>query len=140
MFSIPHWMCDMLNFFKTSSETNSFFSLIIWIGWFIWKDRNNFVFNHINIETSLTLHRARVTKLEYESASEAIEVVHPQIVCENLQGRSVWQALPPGFLKVNCDVAIKKGSSVASIAVLLRDSGGRLIDGLTSSCCVSSSL
>lgn len=81
-----------------------------------------------------------MTKLEYESASEAIEVVHPQIVCENLQGRSVWQALPSGFLKVNCDVAIKKGSSMASIAVLLRDSGGRLIDGLTSSCCVSSSL
>ncbi|XP_028056949.1 uncharacterized protein LOC114260949 [Camellia sinensis] len=140
VFSIPHWMCDMLNYFRMSTEMSSFFSLIIWIGWFIWKDRNNFAFNHINIEPSSTLHRARVAKLEYGSAPDALQVVQPQIVLKNLQGRSVWQAHPPGSFKVNCNVAIKKDSSVASIAVLLRNFGGRLIDGLTSSCRVSSSL
>lgn len=33
--SIPHWVCDMMNFFRMNSEMSSFFSLIIWIGWFI---------------------------------------------------------------------------------------------------------
>ncbi|KAI8003566.1 hypothetical protein LOK49_LG08G03257 [Camellia lanceoleosa] len=52
----------------------------------------------------------------------------------------IWQAPNPGSYKINCDVAIKKGSSEASVAILLRDSGGRLIDGLTQSWRVSSSL
>lgn len=80
-----------------------------------------------------------MAKLEYEFAPDSIQVVPPQIGREHPQRRSVWQALPPNSFKVNCDVAIKKDSSVASIAVMLRNSEGRLIDGLTSSCRVSSS-
>lgn len=51
-----------------------------------------------------------------------------------------WQAPNTGSFKINCDVAIKKGSHLASTVVLLRDARGKLIDGHTRSWRVTSSL
>ncbi|KAI8002785.1 hypothetical protein LOK49_LG08G03236 [Camellia lanceoleosa] len=86
-----------------------------------------------------TQGRARTTKLEFNKA--ACRDDRPiQTEGGSLQRNMIWQAPNPGTYKINCDVAIKKGSSKASIAILLRDSGGRLIDGLTQSWRVSSSL
>lgn len=56
--SVLKWSSDLLNRSESSKEWESFISLIVWIGWFIWKDRNNFVFNHIVVEPLSTLIRA----------------------------------------------------------------------------------
>ncbi|KAL7239453.1 hypothetical protein ACSBR2_005371 [Camellia fascicularis] len=42
----------------------------------------------------------------------------------------MWSPPLLGRFKVNCDVAIKPGSSRAYMAVLLRDSEGSLMDGV----------
>ncbi|GMP97664.1 hypothetical protein CsSME_00045829 [Camellia sinensis var. sinensis] len=50
-----------------------------------------------------------------------------------------WLPLSMGNLKINCDVAVKRGSNLAAVAAVLRDSKGQLIDGITKKCCISSS-
>lgn len=67
--SVLKWSSDLLNRSESSKEWKSFISLIVWIGWFIWKDRNNFVFNHIVVEPLSTLIRAWATKLEFDRAA-----------------------------------------------------------------------
>ncbi|XP_028089916.1 uncharacterized protein LOC114290224 [Camellia sinensis] len=112
----------------------------VWIGWYIWKDRNNLVFNHHPIEPSSTLYRARVAKEEFDSATAPGAVRQHQSLLDCLSRVAGWQAPSTGSFKINCDVAIKMGSHSASTAVLLRDDRGNLIDGDTQRWRVSSSL
>ncbi|KAL7262354.1 hypothetical protein ACSBR1_000689 [Camellia fascicularis] len=44
---------------------------------------------------------------------------------------SEWHPPPSGSFKINCDVATLKGSNKATIAAVLRDSQGSILDGLT---------
>ncbi|KAL7201163.1 hypothetical protein ACSBR1_032967 [Camellia fascicularis] len=132
------WSSESLDKFESSKEWEHFIS-IIWIGWFIWKDRNNFVFNYIAVEPSSTLFRARAAIWEFERAA-CTDEPQTQNGSASPQRFKKWQAPESGAYKINCDVTIKNGSSDASIAVLLRDSGGRLIDGLTKRWMVSSPL
>ncbi|KAI8021569.1 hypothetical protein LOK49_LG03G01640 [Camellia lanceoleosa] len=129
--------CSSLEIADICSQVPS--TLIVWIGWFIWKDRNNFVFKHIEIAPFSTLFRARTAKLEFDKAA-CTDDMPLQPEGGSLRRNIIWQAPNLGTYKINYDVAIKKGSSEASVAILLRDSGGRLIDGLTQSWRVSSSL
>ncbi|KAI8031689.1 hypothetical protein LOK49_LG01G02084 [Camellia lanceoleosa] len=63
-----HWSCGLVEKLKTEEDRASCLGIVAWIGWFIWKDRNNYVFNHLPVEPSSTLHRARVAMVEFENA------------------------------------------------------------------------
>ncbi|KAL7256225.1 hypothetical protein ACSBR1_010201 [Camellia fascicularis] len=58
----------------------------------------------------------------------------------NHQPEANWRHPAVGKFKINCDVAIQKGLDRASIVVILRDSNGRLLDGLVKKTMHSSSL
>ncbi|KAL7189459.1 hypothetical protein ACSBR1_039162 [Camellia fascicularis] len=49
-----------------------------------------------------------------------------------------WQPPPPSGFKINCDETFSKATAKASIAGILRDSEGRLLDGQVSSLLSSS--
>ncbi|KAI8017439.1 hypothetical protein LOK49_LG04G02825 [Camellia lanceoleosa] len=107
--------------------------------WFIWKDRNNYVFNHHPVEPSSTLHRVRVAIAEFENVVHrpAASVPHgPSLIPEDA---GTWTPPDQGRFKVNWDVATKKDSSQASIAVVLRNAAGRIMNGLTKKEYISSS-
>ncbi|KAI8004406.1 Myosin-6 [Camellia lanceoleosa] len=74
-----------------------------------------------NAEPSSTLYQARVAKEEFDSATASEAVRQHQSSLDCLPRVADWQALRTGSFKINCDVAIKKGSHLASTAVLLRD-------------------
>ncbi|KAI7988662.1 hypothetical protein LOK49_LG13G00410 [Camellia lanceoleosa] len=109
------------------------------LGWYIWKDRNNFVFNHIPIEPSSTLHRARVAKADFDGANFPSTAVQTQNLVREDHRRSQWLSPSPGHYKINFDVATKKGTAKATVAAILQDSGGRILDGLVKQWSISSS-
>ncbi|KAL7228272.1 hypothetical protein ACSBR2_007059 [Camellia fascicularis] len=51
-----------------------------------------------------------------------------------------WTPLAPGKFKVNFDVATKRGSTEAVVALVVRDSVGNLVDGVTKKIHISFSL
>lgn len=112
--------------------------MVAWIGWYIWKDRNNFVFNHIPVEPSSTLHRARVAMAEFEAGvSHRVVGLFGQPT-QIAAATTRWDPPRLGVYKVNCDVAVLQGSSRAAVAAVLRDEHGCLVDGLTKKLCISS--
>ncbi|KAI7986748.1 hypothetical protein LOK49_LG14G00141 [Camellia lanceoleosa] len=44
-----------------------------------------------------------------------------------------WQPAPSGECKINCDASFNRCRSIATAAAIMRDSAGRVIDGLVSS-------
>ncbi|KAI8001217.1 putative ribonuclease H protein [Camellia lanceoleosa] len=64
--SIEKWLCELVANSKNEEDRAFCLGKVSWIGWFIWKDRNNYIFNHYPVEPSSTLHRARVAMAEYE--------------------------------------------------------------------------
>ncbi|XP_028095770.1 uncharacterized protein LOC114293006 [Camellia sinensis] len=136
--SVLQWSSVMMDILGNDEDRNSFFSLVAWIGWYIWKDRNNFVFNHIPVEPSSTLHRARVAMAEFEVGVYRWVMGLSRQPTQSAAAMDKWDPPQPGFFKVNCDVAILLGSSRAAAAAVLRDEHGRLVDGLTKKLCISS--
>ncbi|KAI8004166.1 hypothetical protein LOK49_LG08G00222 [Camellia lanceoleosa] len=120
-------------------ERNSFFSKVVWNGWYIWKECNNFVFNHLPVEPSSMLHRARVAMVEFEEVESLRVECQPRQPPQTSTATDRWGPPAPGFYKVNCDVAVKKGSlQAAAVAAVLRDVNGNLVNGLTKKMCISS--
>ncbi|KAI8013329.1 hypothetical protein LOK49_LG05G02143 [Camellia lanceoleosa] len=138
--SVLRWSCNLLEQLHSVSEWENLLIFVVWIGWYIWTDRNDLVFNHHPIEPSSTLYRARVAKEEFNSASASGAGRQHQSLLDCIPRVAGWQAPNTGSFKINCDVAIKKGSHSASTAVLLRDDRGNLIDGRTQRWRVNSSL
>lgn len=99
------------------------------IGWFIWKERNDDVFNHKKVDPLTSYTRGITIKAGIPFCNRKV-ILHLFLVYE---GRlQVWRnGLPPerGCLKINCDAAMKKDDSAASIAVIVWDLKGNLVDG-----------
>lgn len=109
------------------------------IAWFIWKVRNEFVFDSAYLNPELTMKRALEAIREYTEVvvSSPIHMDNPNIV-DNI---SQWRATDRGRVKVNCDVAVKGDGTDAKVAVTIRDWKGSLINGMVGcSVKISSSL
>lgn len=72
--SVLRWSCNLLEQLHSNHEWANLLIFVVCIRWYIWKDRNNLVFNHHLIEPSSTLYRARVAKEEFDLAT-AFEAV-----------------------------------------------------------------
>ncbi|KAI8016960.1 hypothetical protein LOK49_LG04G00590 [Camellia lanceoleosa] len=96
MDSILKWSCTMMERFQTQIEREFLFCRVVWTGWFIWKERNNFVFNQHPIEHSSTLYRAPVAREEFESVPTARTAVISCPLADNSQRINSWVPPPPG--------------------------------------------
>ncbi|KAI8005987.1 hypothetical protein LOK49_LG07G01062 [Camellia lanceoleosa] len=102
---------------------------MIWLAWHIWKNRNNYVFNHLPIDPVATIFAAE--KSFCESASHPTQSpLSSSLFSPAQDAPRTWSPPLPGRFKANCDVAIKPGSSSAYMAVLIQDSEGYLMDGV----------
>ncbi|XP_028065564.1 uncharacterized protein LOC114268572 [Camellia sinensis] len=138
--SILKWSCQMMENFTDSKECNLSFSSIAWIGWFVWKERNEFVFSQKPVDPLSTLHRAGLAKKEFDARSISQGTDHSHRLRSPQQREDYWKRPAAGNFKINCDVAIHNGSDCASIAAILWDSNGRLLDGVVKKIVCSSSL
>lgn len=121
---------DILN----KDDASNFLERIVYIAWFIWKARNEAIFNFYPINPEVTMRRAFEAFREYSESmvSPLIHVDNPNI--EDFI--SQWRAPERGCLKLNCDVAVSKFGKEAKMAVTVRDYEGALINGAVGSACI----
>ncbi|KAI8544640.1 hypothetical protein RHMOL_Rhmol08G0312200 [Rhododendron molle] len=118
-------------------ELIRYLSRVVVIAWYIWKSRNEFVFNSDPINPEKTVRRI------IEALKESREARVPQMIhMDNPAGvdNSQWRAPNQGRFKFNCDVAVMKNGQEAACAAVVRNWNGKLIDGHVISATVSSSL
>lgn len=82
--------------------------------------------------------KANFARIEFQN-SLVISPVHMDNQ-PTTEDNSVWKAPACLKFKANCDVAIRPNSSEGMVAVVLRDWKGNMVDGLSKSVHISSSL
>ncbi|KAK4268485.1 hypothetical protein QN277_025138 [Acacia crassicarpa] len=95
-------------------------SLICWLLWYIWKERNDKVFNHKEPNPLLVIEKAKVSNFEFWTNC----VVSSSIAGEvgtNSSPYVQWSPPAPGCLKINVDGAFRMGTDVGAIGVVCRD-------------------
>ncbi|XP_028118971.1 uncharacterized protein LOC114316519 [Camellia sinensis] len=75
---------------------------------------------------------------EFEAVVSLQVAGHSQQPPQIAAATNRWEPPDHGFYKVNCDVAVLQGSSRVTIATMLRDKNGHLVNGLTKKLCISS--
>ena len=131
--NVAQWTYNLLCQHKPQKDTRTLFSQVATVGWFIWKSRNEFVFNHLPADPLATCHRIS------QAWHERLVFLHSTNDVMSSQSVPVipaidrWRPTLAGHLKINCDAAYCKHSSMASIVVVVRDSHGKLVEGKTQS-------
>lgn len=108
------------------------------IAWFIWKSRNEFIFNAVPINPEATLRRANGAFGEFSGILDSNQVHR-----DNLQtGASSAQRKAPdhGKLKFNCDAVVSKDGRRAKVVVVLSDWRVNLVHGNVECAFISSPL
>ncbi|KAG5555977.1 hypothetical protein RHGRI_006568 [Rhododendron griersonianum] len=103
---------------------------IIFLAWQIWKSRNDWVFNHVPVDPRETMARANFGWSEFQG-SLGIQGTTRQHT-NHISTVTHWECPEEGWVKANCDVAMKKGYPKAAIAVVLRNCKGEVLDGCSS--------
>src|SRR5689334_14372418 len=89
----------MLN--RLSGVSRNFQHFPFWIGWQIWKSRNDLIFNNVSHDADSTIMKAE------ENLDEWISATSVPLQCtasvSNQTNQHHWQRPPPGLLKCNID-------------------------------------
>ncbi|XVF43908.1 hypothetical protein PTKIN_Ptkin02bG0079200 [Pterospermum kingtungense] len=83
---------------QTGSLTNDILEKVLYVGWVLWGNRNNCLFNQTCKSASAIAHSSQQMSLDYikSKVSPASTVVQHAVV---------WEALPLGFYKLNVDAS-----------------------------------
>ncbi|XP_062013961.1 uncharacterized protein LOC133730370 [Rosa rugosa] len=117
---------------------SQFTTHVVFLLWFIWKERCNCVFNHISPNSLSVASRA------FRASSEFLAIptfISPKIhrPC-NSEDSFHWLPPPVHSWKINTDAAWDSSTLSCGLSALLRDSTGTLVKGLSQSNFASSSL
>lgn len=99
------------------------------VSWFIWKARNEWVFTNSQVELYVVVGKASSFWREIFQTPLPAGGPIPAVLSLS-QSRPVWQRPGRGCLKINCDASVAAASGRTSIAAVLRDWQGRLVDGV----------
>ncbi|GLT82827.1 hypothetical protein SLE2022_011630 [Rubroshorea leprosula] len=110
------------------------------ICWNIWKARNKIYFEHAACNPEQVLFKADATFKDYCSCPGRDLLVPPKQIMMRKQVTFVWARPPPGFLKINVDASFMSNSGMAALAMVSRDSYGKLLVGRTWICSAISPL
>ncbi|XP_058196615.1 uncharacterized protein LOC131312697 [Rhododendron vialii] len=131
------WTSQVVDQLKKEDAMN-FLERVVYIAWFIWKARNEVVFNLGMPNPEWTMRRALEAFREF---SDVVVLSRFHMDNPNIEDFiSQWRALENGCFKLNCDVVVGKNGKEASAAVVIRDSKGILVNGSTGLIKVSSPL
>ncbi|XP_058209905.1 uncharacterized protein LOC131322563 [Rhododendron vialii] len=92
--------------------------------WWIWRARNDFIFNEKIWATDAVSRKAQGDFYEFKDAN--IRVPHPPSSLSPL-GTLVWQRLERNVLKINFDAAVCRSSSTIGTGAVARRDDGRVI-------------
>lgn len=130
--NVLKWSAEWMDKDRQAAPGSLFLSKIACIGWYIWKTRNAFIFNHTLVNPKDTIDQIAHAWREgttlglgsFSSRSDAPP--HPR-------GDPPPNMVPVGPCIINCDASYNQSTSQASAAAILRNSAGYLIDGMVSS-------
>ena len=116
-------MCNAFN----DSGSLEFLDLIIILCWFIWKSRNAKIFAGKECNPAEIVSHASDLCFQLKNIPSPPRVVSRFLHSQGSQ--SAWNVPPPDFLKINMDASYCKLTQTATMAIIVRDSGGRLVVG-----------
>lgn len=124
--STVKWASEMVDSL-TKEGAADFTRKVALIAWNIWEVRNNFVFRHSKVNPVTTLAAINHGSLEFSKLSVRSSVQMDNPIDQ--EATTTWRAPDFGKFKVNCDVAIPPNSSSSTVAVVLRNWRGDVLDG-----------
>ncbi|KAF7149208.1 hypothetical protein RHSIM_Rhsim03G0017000 [Rhododendron simsii] len=129
-------MCNLANLSKIIKEEIDkgnlepiIFTKAVFLCWFIWKARNDLVFQSSKQSPISTVTRAMGAWDEFFSATETTSSTHRLLHSSPSLHYSHW--IPPGAgsLKINCDASWSRDLKKGWGGIILRDNHGHLVDG-----------
>ncbi|XP_028083788.1 uncharacterized protein LOC114285008 [Camellia sinensis] len=135
---VAEWTYSVMNMCSNKSEQLEIIGKVAMVGWCIWKSRNDWVFNHNPLNPTVTLYQATATWRELYVLNHLGARQLNAAVSEPPSHR--WSPPGLGHFKLNCDASFTKDGSKASLAAILQNREGQLVDGRTSIVHVSSTL
>ncbi|XP_028067873.1 uncharacterized protein LOC114270535 [Camellia sinensis] len=138
--NVTKWTNDHLQGGNSKKESKRLISLVAIVARFIWKSRNDFVFNHQVVDPQATLQKITHFRKEQDDLIGQFNPFHQALAVPNHNPRLGWQPASHSTVKFNCDAAFCEHSSSAVMAVILRDSKGNLLDGCAKSIKASSAV
>ncbi|XP_025651809.1 uncharacterized protein [Arachis hypogaea] len=106
--------------------------------WEVWKARNLAIYQKINPNPIMVIHKAKLMELEFAEMIE--EPVKHATTITRLGSRVTWRPPLQGWIKCNVDAAFTGAQSVGATAVVFRDHNGTLLSGINSTIVAASSL
>lgn len=135
--SILKWTSHILDS-RPVEEAKSLLERVVFIAWYIWKSRNEFIFESVPVNPMATMLRAMEAYGEFLSISNSQQV--PMDNPQTVDSYSQWRAPGRGSYKLNCDVAVVDNGKEGKTAAVIRDWKGSLVNGSTGSCEIASTL
>ncbi|RYR23368.1 hypothetical protein Ahy_B03g068605 [Arachis hypogaea] len=109
--------------------------------WYIWKARNQYIFQQTNINPEQVIINAEYLAAEYHNTTRGSSTEH--ISSNGRIGdrkRITWRPPPQDRLKVNTDAAFHRDTGKAASAVVVRNWRGKIVTGTTSKFITTSAL
>ncbi|XP_028084227.1 uncharacterized protein LOC114285386 [Camellia sinensis] len=115
--SVLHWSCNLLEQLHSVHEWGNLLIFVVWIGWYIWKDQNNLVFNHHPIEPSSTFYRARVANEEFDSATASRALITIAAIEEERLNRERCLRRRSGSIEGHAEEILDESISLSSYSI-----------------------
>lgn len=124
VLNIVQWTAQWLEAEKRVGIGSNLLSRIFFTGWYVWKARNEFIFN--NLPISPPAIASRITQAWIGDQHQHSGDISPIVECLTpaLLGEQEWHPPPAGEFKINCDGSFSTNQNIASAAAILRDSEG----------------
>lgn len=126
--SFPVWWETLWDYFQNKPDCPSILESIFLTLWNIWKARNKEVFKFVPLDPLATSSRISLSRLELQQYG--IFAAPPSYTSWCFLRQEVWIPPPHGPLKFNTDAAWNDQFSPASVAVVVYDTFGTLLDGV----------
>ena len=97
-------------------------ALICHILWQIWKQRNEWVFNHLPPDPYVVIQRSVLANNEFWKVIDRLHQPTDPAIRTDINVR--WQKPPATFLKINCDGSFRDHMTEAGVGVICRDTHG----------------
>ncbi|RYR17838.1 hypothetical protein Ahy_B03g062510 [Arachis hypogaea] len=109
--------------------------------WYIWKTRNQYIFQQAKINPEQAIINAEYLAVEYHNTTRESSTDHNSsngIIGD--RKRITWRTPPQDRLKVNTDAAFHRDTGKAASAVVVRNWQGKIITGTTTKFITTSAL
>ena len=105
-------------------------STLLYLCWYIWKSRNEWTFEHVQVNPVITIAKAAQASTEFLLADIKKKVGRvPPHAAHRTTPR--WTAPYSPKVKINCDIAYNSKTSMAFTGVVARNGRGSIIDGIS---------